>query len=245
MTSYHGGKQRIGAQIAEIIGMIASYLETEKEQEFIGYCEPFCGMLGVYKHIPDYLGDDCLYFAGDTNKNVIAMWKQAQKGWKPPSFVSESQYNTLKKGKVSALAGYAGHQYSYMGETFMGYAPKYGKNPDSSKASKNVVEIAKKLKQAKFSAGSYKQYGRLKGFIIYCDPPYESTSIRYKDKDSFCISDFYDWCRCMSQENLVIVSGYTAPSDFTEIWSSSHKLTGNLTLTSKNKKRVEKLYIVY
>jgi len=47
MTSYHGGKQKIGKDISKAI---CNYI-TNTSYSPQGYCEPFCGMLGVYRHI--------------------------------------------------------------------------------------------------------------------------------------------------------------------------------------------------
>ena len=47
MTSYHGGKQQIGAEIAQIIKKVANRVEEQTGKKFRGYLEPFCGMLGV------------------------------------------------------------------------------------------------------------------------------------------------------------------------------------------------------
>ena len=52
MTSYHGGKQRIGKQLAEIIVDESIGVVEGDEFDIKGYCEPFCGMLGVYRYIP-------------------------------------------------------------------------------------------------------------------------------------------------------------------------------------------------
>ncbi len=57
MTYYHGGKKRIGKDIADIIYQITSEVEKQTGQKFQGYCEPFCGMLGVYQHIPSLFQD--------------------------------------------------------------------------------------------------------------------------------------------------------------------------------------------
>jgi hypothetical protein len=90
MTCYHGGKQRIGKVIAEEIFSISRGIADDEGFNIQGYCEPFCGMLGVYKHIPRLFGyTDLKYKAGDANADVINMWKAAQKGWKPPHQVSE------------------------------------------------------------------------------------------------------------------------------------------------------------
>lgn len=54
MTAYHGGKQRLGKKLAEIIVDTSLDIVEDENWEIKGYCEPFCGMLGVYRHIPDF-----------------------------------------------------------------------------------------------------------------------------------------------------------------------------------------------
>ena len=246
MCCYNGGKQRIGKKLSSIIVEESLDIEHEYEFKIKGYCEPFCGMLGVYKHIRDLFDNHkpkLKYKAGDINKSVIKMWQKAQKGWKPPTFVSESEYNRLKKSIIdSALKGYVGHQYSYGGQYFEGYAPKYGKSKDTTVASENVSNIAKKLKDVAFKEGVYTQYSNLKGYIIYCDPPYPNTYYKHYGKVNFDHDDFWNWCRKMSKDNIVFVSSYTAPKDFEEIFSSSHKLSG---ASVKNRKRIEKLFLIF
>jgi hypothetical protein len=107
MTSYHGGKQRLGKQLAEIIVDTSLDIAEEEDFDIVGYCEPFCGMLGVYRHIPEFFEeesyDNLTYLAGDGNGSVIKMWKAAQNGWKPPTICSEKTYNKLKNSPDSAL----------------------------------------------------------------------------------------------------------------------------------------------
>ena len=238
MTSYHGGKQKLGVKIVKEI-----YEISKENNKIVGYCEPFCGMLGVYQHIPDFFNKKMIYLAGDTNDSVIRMWKRAQKNWKPPTTCTKAEYERLKMSSNSALKGYIGHQYSFGGQYFMGYAPSYGKKVDSTKASEKVVSISKKLSNTKFSTGDYKQYSNLSNFIIYCDPPYQNTSQRYKFMNNFDSDEFWDWCRFMSKKNIIFVSCYNAPKDFTRIASFNHKLTG-IIHSNGNRKRTEKLYII-
>lgn len=47
MTCYNGGKQRIGKKLADIIYDESLDIEYEYDFTIKGYCEPFCGMLGV------------------------------------------------------------------------------------------------------------------------------------------------------------------------------------------------------
>lgn len=243
MTSYHGGKQRIGRKLSQIIA------SSPKDFEIKGYCEPFCGMLGVYQHIPELYEREGLtklkYKAGDTNQSVLMMWERAIQGWIPPTSCSEEEYNILKNNEnPSAEKGYIGHQFAFRGQFFKNYAPKYGKNPDQTPASDRVVKIAKRLSAVKFSHGDYTQFSNLKNYIIYCDPPYQNTQCVYSHK--FDSTKFWDWCRTMAKDNIVFVSEYTAPKDFTEVWSNTSKLTGVSKAEGKHKSKIrtEKLYVL-
>lgn len=247
MTAYHGGKQRIGAQIAKTIHSFVTDIENEHGISIKGYCEPFCGMLGVYRHIPELFANHkpkMRYTVGDFHKSVIMMWKAAKNGWKPPTRTTEKQYEKLRKSTDSALKGYIGHQYSFGGQYFSGYSTKYGKNPDSSKASKKIQEIGLILDDTKTTIrhGSYAQYSKLKNYVIYCDPPYTNSFNKYRNEFDF--KEFWDWCRDMSENNIVFVSGYSAPKDFEKIYSSKHKLTG-IGARKRSKERVENLYVLY
>lgn len=250
MTAYHGGKQRIGKKLASIIVNESISISDDENFEIKGYCEPFCGMLGVYKHIPVLFENENLqlmYKAGDTNTSVIKMWKESQKGWKPPDTTTEEEYNKLKKANPSALKGYIGHQYSYGGQFFNGYAPKYGKSSISTRASKNVENIALELKDVQFKNVPYTDFSNLKGYVIYCDPPYEGGWSNYnniKSKTAFNINEFWKWCDKMAYDNIIFVSSYKAPKGVECIFTSTHKLTGD-DRKMKNKQRTEKLYVLY
>lgn len=250
MTAYHGGKQRIGKKLANLIVNESISISDDENFEIKGYCEPFCGMLGVYKHIPALFqneGLDITYKAGDTNNSVIKMWKEAQKGWKPPINTTETEYNKLKHANDSALKAYIGHQYSYGGQFFNGYAPKYGKSANSTKASENVQNIASELKRVQFKKVPYTDFSQLKGYVIYCDPPYEGGWSNYNDvksKTAFDIEKFWNWCDRMADDNIVFISSYQAPRGTECIFTSTHKLTGD-DRKMKNKQRTEKLYLLY
>ena len=222
MTSYHGGKQRLGKQLAEIIVDTSLDIAEEEDFDIVGYCEPFCGMLGVYKHIPllfekeDY--EELVYLAGDTNKSVIKMWDESQKGWKPPITCSEKKYNELKNAPDSALKGFVGHQCSFGGQFFNGYSKKYDISKSPSKASQRVVDITNELFDVKFYNVDYQQFSNLRNFVIYCDPPYENTISRYNE--TFNSNNFFSWCKKMSKHNMIFISEYKAPRGFKCIYKS-------------------------
>jgi site-specific DNA-adenine methylase len=248
MTSYHGGKQKIGKKISEeIFKNTKDYLPYLK-----GYCEPFCGMLGVYRHIP-ILFPKFSYKAGDYNKSLIMMWQRAQKGWVPPTSCTERKYNELKdQTRASSEKGFIGHQYSFAGQYFKGYRGIYGNKGEYKKASENVSEIATKLKDVVFIQGKYTQFSRLKNYIIYCDPPYTDNSKSYYfDEEhtrlSFDHIEFWEWCLKMSKNNIVFVSEYTCPKEFEKdkrikkVYQKSVKLSGASPI---KRKRTEKLYMI-
>lgn len=245
MTSYHGGKQRIGKKIAESIYNI----DTENIK---GYCEPFCGMLGVYQHIPELFAECKLkYKAGDYNESVIKMWKKAQTGWIPPTKCTKTKYEELRhNGDSSAEKGFIGHQYSYGGQYFIGFRGSYNNKSAFEEASKNVSKITTLpgINKCIFTAGEYTQFTKLKNYIIYCDPPYKKDNRYYEEdgKKIYFDSDlFWDWCRYMSKNNIVFVSEYSVPKRIKTkiIYLNKHKITGK-SPKKEERERTEKLFLV-
>ena len=258
MTSYHGGKQKIGKKIAEEIFKNTGGKNIQPNGgNFVpqGYCEPFCGMLGVYRHIPIFFISipKFSYIAGDYIKSLLMMWQQAQKGWVPPTSCTERKYNELKdQTHASPEKGFIGHQYSFAGQYFKGYRGIYGNKGEYKKASENVIDIATELKDVIFSQGKYTQFSRLKNYIIYCDPPYTDNSKSYYfdeeyNRLTFNHIDFWEWCLKMSKNNIVFVSEYTCPKEFEKnkhikkVYEKSVKLTGASPI---KRKRTEKLYMI-
>ncbi len=268
MTSYHGGKQRIGKEIADVIYKFifenyTNYRNIDLSDYIKGYCEPFCGMLGVYKNFYENYQElqtkqyHLRFLAGDYNESLIMMWKKVQKGWMPPKYCSEEKYNKLKNShKPSAEKGFIGHQYSYGGQYFKGYRGKYKNKGTYEKAAENVRNIGKLLKKVKFKHGSYTQFTKLKGYIIYCDPPYSDGESYYFDEKgnrlTFDHIEFWKWCIKMSGDNIIFVSGYSFPSKqlkkelgFIPKVKTIFRKKVNLTGASpKNRQRIEKLYLL-
>jgi DNA adenine methylase len=248
MTAYHGGKQRIGKQLAEVIVDRSKDIAEEEGFEINGYCEPFCGMLGVYRHIPELLReegfDELDYLAGDANESVVLMWQAAQKGWRPPAQCSYNEYKRLESThRASRLKGFIGHQCSFGGKYFQGFSKKYDTTKNPEKASKRVSEIATGLKSVDITHGIYSQFSNLKGYIVYCDPPYSKFNKYYdesKHELKFDTERFWDWCHRMSRNNIVMVSEYSAPPGVRSISEFRHTSChrGNV----KNNKEI--LYLV-
>jgi site-specific DNA-adenine methylase len=207
---YHGGKQRIGKYISEIIQEIYSLFPAKT------YVEPFCGMLGVYDHVVDFMDKNTKFYAGDVNKSVIEMWKASQKGWKPPEkCVRKTFENVQSERKISALKGFVGHACTFRGTFLNAFFPQ--SDTRTKRNSKNVVRLGKKLQKVKFKSGPYTQFSNVKGAIIYCDPPYAGGEQRYYSGEArenrlvFDTDSFWKWAKEMSENNVVLVSEYSPP----------------------------------
>ena len=72
--------------------------------------------------------------------------------------------------------------------------------------------------------------------VTVCDPPYAGTK-QYDNAMKFDYDKFWEWCRQMSQNNIVIISEQNAPEDFTCIWekpvSRTMKVEGKFKATEK------------
>lgn len=226
MTYYHGGKNSIGKDISLIIEEISKEMDLTGKWKVQGYCEPFVGMAGVYCHVPSLLGKRMDYLAGDVNGEVIDMWRAAQRGWKPPSKCSKSDWVKMKKSKSSPSRTFVGYAMDYRGHCFRGFSYKN----NISHQSQSVIECAKELKGVNFYHSDYTGFTSLENFIIYCDPPYFETE-GYKER--FDSESFWRWCIKMAKkDNIVLVSEYSIPS-----WMNKH----SILLYTKGK---EKLWIV-
>lgn len=239
MTAYHGGKFRTGKLYAEVIVDESLHISKDEGWNIKGYCEPFCGMLGVYQHIPDLFKLKLKYKAGDMNNSLIMMWNAAQQGWKPPTkLYTKTEF--IKLGdtkKSSAIKGFVGHAYGYMGKYFKPYRKRTKSSIKND--SDRIHSIAQNLKNVQFKHGSYTQYSKLKDYVIYCDPPYEVQSYYYDETGErlhFDHEAFWEWCRKMSKNNIVFISEYNAPKDFEQIFTLDVRTAGS--------NQYEKLYLI-
>lgn len=90
-----------------------------------------------------------------------------------------------------------------------------------------------------FTTSDYKDFAIPNNSIIYCDPPYLDTT-KY-NKQSIDYDEFYDWCRQQTQDgNDVLISEYTAPIDFVDVFRCS--LTNTMG-TTNTYKPIEKLFV--
>lgn len=184
----------------------------------------------------------------DIHKYLIAVLKKLEKGWIPPEEITEELYKDIQSNKdkyPDYLVGYVGFQLSYGGKWFGGYRrDKIGKRNYSLEAYNNTLKQIPNLKGIKFRCIDFKKLPleKIHGYVIYCDIPYHETT-KYRT-DNFSYEKFYEWVKVASINNIVLISEYKMPEEFTCIWSKETK-----TLLDSNKKksdekniRVEKLF---
>lgn len=232
---YVGSKNRIAR---EIIPIIQGYIDQTQATVYI---EPFVGGANVIDKI------DCQTRLGyDAEPYVIATLQALQSGWLPPKVITETDYKDIRDNKekyAPELVGYCGYQLSFGSKFFGGYRrDKIGKRDYSKEAYNLVTSQIPKLKDIKFDVKDYREIESVEGAVIYCDPPYMGTG-KYTATGNFNYEEFYDWCKKMSNKNIVLVSEYWMPSGyFKEIWSKQIKICLDSN-RKEGKQRIERLFI--
>ena len=105
------------------------------------------------------------------------------------------------------------------------------------------LERLERLERLEISNKSYNEI-EINDGVIYCDPPYKGTA-KYKTEE-FPYDEYYDWCRKMAKNNIVLCSEYWMPDDFECIWSKETKANFDCNRDSNDdkNKRIEKLFII-
>ena len=234
---YQGSKTKMSKVIKTIVENNISNDEWYVEP-FVGGCNSFSAIKHKKK------------VGSDTNKYVIALWKDIQKGtFIAPKVVTEMLYNDIKLDYEEqtgiypdSLIGYVGFACSYGSGWWNGYAHyNEKKNEDHIKEARNGlinhVFNFNGLHDSLFLNVDYKDLILTESSFIYCDPPYQNTK---KYVNDFNNKEFWTWCRTQVHNgHKVLISEYNAPDDFICIWSKEMQDgMGN----SSNKK-VEKLFI--
>lgn len=181
----------------------------------------------------------------DKHHYLIEVLKAFADGWEPPKELPEELYRELKTNPESyepCLVGYAGFQLSYGGKWFGGYRrDKGGKRNYADEAYRNCMKQIPLLAGCKFEERDFRDIdiSNMCGYVIYCDPPYRNTT--GYDTGNFPYEEFYEWVKELSKNNVVLVSEYWMPDEFTCIWSKEQKVYVDNTAKS-GKLNVEKLF---
>lgn len=236
MTTYQGGKKRLGKKIYNIIYELEELITNA---HVLPYFEPFVGMGGVLRHFSKEKTRHV--YACDINKDLIMMWKAIQKGWKPPTKCNRKYYEELKNSKKhSAERGYLGVVASWSGIFFSSYRLDYNPNKDFlGEGYRGLMDIKPDIMNVEFlNSRNYYDF-EPQGMLIYCDPPYLNNNFNTGYFSSFDHKQFWDIMRKWSKNNIVVISEYTAPKDFKKIWCTEATFTNN----HKTKKYKDCLFI--
>jgi site-specific DNA-adenine methylase len=234
MTTYQGGKKRLGEKISQSIRQIEEQITSGKT---LPYFEPFVGMGGVLRHFSKD-GTREVY-ACDINTDLIMMWKAIQNDWKPPLECSKEKYEELKLSNISSPErGYLGVVASWSGIFFSSYRLDYNpQNPQRDflgEGYRGIMNIKPDIMTVNFlDSRNYYDF-EPRGMLIYCDPPYLNNKFRVKYFTGFNHDKFWQVMRNWSKNNIVVISESTAPDDFIEIWSADSTFT-NIYKTKKYK----------
>lgn len=246
---YMGSKSKIAK---DIVPIIQSYIDDNNCKIYI---EPFTGGANIIDKI------ECdTKIGSDLNKYLIALLNRVKNNGSLYESVSKELYDKAKfalRNNTNEFEdwqiGNIGFLASYNGRWFDGGYSRtgYAKTKNGSRL-RNYYQEAKNnlLKQAVnggfkkciFKCCDYTKYLNLnlKNCVIYCDPPYQNTK-QYSNAINFDYDKFWQWCRNMSKNNIVIVSELKAPEDFVCIWQK--ETIRSINANDKNKKIIEKLFI--
>lgn len=238
---YQGSKNRLTKYIVPIIQK-----EIDKNN-ITTYIEPFVGGANVIDKI------SCENKVGsDINEELIALLRYIQEDNNisiAPSECSFEHYAEVREARrlktekfskeYTALIGFCA---SYGGRYFDG---GYGRDAKGSRniyaeRLKNLKEQAPHLDEIEFKSGDYRQYESMKSALFYMDPPYRGTK-QYSTK-FINYDEFYDFCRKLSKNNIVLISEYNMPPDFKCIWEKEK--TVKQDVNKKGMKATEKLFMV-
>jgi DNA adenine methylase len=232
---YMGSKSRFAPRLLPIIA---------RNVRGRPYVEPFVGGFNMI----DKMKTMSTRHANDSNMYLIEMMRALLTGWVPKKNYTLEEYEEFKalKGEPHEI-GYAGINCSYSGKWFGGYAglvdTRGGRRNYQLEAWQSVMEQVGNLQGLILSHGDYQEVKLPKNSVIYCDPPYASTTGYMKD-GGFDSERFWTWVRSVSRKHEVYISEYQAPEDFECIWQMKAK--SSLALNSRGgdfKLSTEKLFI--
>jgi len=233
---YMGSKNRFAKELLPII------LKDRVDGQY--YVEPFAGGMNM---IDKVTGNR---IANDFNEQLISMWKELiNNKWTPKEYYTKDEYKDIMQNKdkyPTHVLGWVGFNCSYSGKYFGGFAGKVTTKTGvernyQDEAFRNTIKQVPNLVGVNFVCGSYDEIEIPEQSIIYCDPPYQSTTGYSNDIDH---DKFWQWVREMTDKgHKVFVSEYNAPDDFECVWEKQTKssLSAN-GVSGGSKVSTEKLF---
>lgn len=213
---YLGGKSRLAKKFASIL------VAALPMHNGIFY-EPFVGGFNVVPTLVNHLE---VAICSDIHPGLIAMYRALQDGWEPPTEVSREDYYYIKGHSAAfqpEMAAFVGFGCSYSGKEWGGYASGEGRNY-AKEAHDNLMTRLPDIKNCTFHWASYDGVPLYsETAVIYCDPPYRSTT-GYKTGE-FDHTEFDRWCENRALVgHTVFVSEFNAPEHWEVVWEHERAL---------------------
>lgn len=192
---YYGGKYRIRKDLWKILN---------KEAEGRVFIDLFCGACNVVEGITTATKR----IANDNNPYLIALLKAIQDGWEPPENVSREMHDSAMNYQYDdALNGFILIGCTYGGGFRSGYAHSAGGRNYAKNAKNTLLKQKGKLADVEFVCLDYNKIEIPEGAVVYCDPPYKDTYLKYYD-NKFDYDQFIDWCESNKNRYKIFVSEY-------------------------------------
>lgn len=199
---YLGGKYRLRKKLSAVL-----QAARKPDQP---YWEPFCGgcwVLAEMQGTPNYASDIC--------RPLIVMWQALQRGWRPPSEVSEDLYYAIRDNQDDyplELVGFVGFACSWGGKWWGGYAHDATGRNYAAEGVRSLEAKLERMPQTTFLYGSYDEVHPTHApMLIYCDPPYAGTT-GYDAAGTWNASQFWGVAQGWAdQGHTIFVSEYRAP----------------------------------
>lgn len=232
---YMGSKRRIAKYILPIM------LKEANKKGISTWVEPFVGGANLIDKVPNTFKRIGIDYNPHTIEALIAIRDFVNE---LPDAVSEDYYKSLKGSEPQPITSLIRFGASFGGKFEDGFARGKNNNGTTRNYWKETVNNAQKqsplLQGIDFSKGSYDEYSHFENCLIYCDPPYEGTT-SYKT-GNFDHTKFWDWCRKMSEKNIVFISEYKAPDDFYCVWEGEIKTNFASQREEATHQAVERLF---
>lgn len=234
-----GGKQRLAKYLCS--AMLAHCGGREV------YWEPFLGGGSVFAATAPYFSSA---IGSDVHPDLILLWGTLLEGWEPPSVLSEGEWQALRDADPSPLRAFAGFGCSFGGRWFEGYAR--GTEDFAGETRRSLLRKIGAISgcpQVSFLRMSYAQVAPREGTVLYCDPPYNTTSVptyrrRHMGAAEFVSSEFWEKCREWAAGGCpVFVSEYECPvAEAKCVFEAPQNLEVKGRGKSHGEKRVERLW---
>lgn len=225
--TYLGSKAKYSKYIAPIL---QSYIDEHNSKIFIDCCVGGANIIDKIK---------CETRIGiDNNKNLIALYKEVQKGdFSFPEKISREDWDNCKNG--NAPDWFIGLVSIFASYNTRGFSGGFIHGEVGEKQYRGRINTFKRqipsLYGINFKYDDYTTLLTYKDAVIYIDPPYANTK-KYDTSKDFNREHFWETMREVSKNNKIFISELTAPDDFICIWEfeGTHQLGGKV-FTQKEK----------